>query len=62
MILIDKAGEQIIQISMVTQVHPTGSDQSYVTMQACRHVKLVLTVHTDRAAGRQIHSSYAQSP
>ncbi|DBA92411.1 TPA: hypothetical protein ACH3X1_002649 [Trebouxia sp. C0004] len=51
MILIDKAGEHIMQISMVTQVHPTGSDQSCVTRHACRHVKHVLTVHTDRAAG-----------
>ena len=61
MILIDKAGEQIIQISMVTQVYFTGSDPSYAIMQASRYVKLVLTVHTDRAAGRQVHSAHAQS-
>ena len=51
MILIDQAGEQIIQVSMVTQVHCTGSDPSYAVTQASSHVKLVLTVHTDRAAG-----------
>lgn len=62
MFLADKAGQQIIQISMVTQVHCTGSDASSVIVEASSHVKLVLTVYTDRAAGRQVHSPYAQSP
>lgn len=58
MILIGKAGEQIIQISMVTQVQFTGFKPSYVIMQASGHVKLVLAVHTDRAAGRQVRSPH----
>lgn len=60
MLLIDKAGEQIIQISMVTQVHFTGFEPSYVNMQAANHVKHVLTVRTDRAAGRLFHSPHTE--